>query len=107
MLKFFEDDGSKTNFILNVLLLLDISQWKIKSLDKLVEKFENYLEGSIQDNRLLLSYNPMMSIALSADLLTNIAKRKRFTDRCEGIKADLLELGRIYNEKIDEPAYYE
>ena len=69
--------------------------------------FENYLESSIQENRLLLSYNPMMSIALTADLLTNIAKRKRFTDRCKDIKDGLLELGRIYNEKIDDPAYYE
>ena len=32
MLTFFELDGSKTNFILNVLLLLDISLWKIMYL---------------------------------------------------------------------------
>lgn len=69
--------------------------------------FENYLSGSIQENRLLLSYNPMMSIALTADLLTNIAKRKRFSDRCTAIKSGLLDLGKIYNSKIDDPAYYE
>ena len=28
ILTFFEEDGSMTNFILNVLLLTDIAQWK-------------------------------------------------------------------------------
>ena len=32
ILTFFETDGSMTNFILNVLLLTDIAQWKPQSL---------------------------------------------------------------------------
>ena len=80
MLTFFKLDGSKTNFILNVLLLLDISLWKIRYLDQLIAMFDNYINAPFQENRLLLSYNPMMSIALTADLLTNIARRKRFAD---------------------------
>ena len=107
MLLLFEKDGSKTNFFLNVLLLLDISLWKIKYLDKLIEMFNNYVSEPYNTNRLLLSYNPMMSIALTADLLTNIARRKRFADQCRSMTEELLELGRIYNEKIDNEEYYE
>ena len=49
----------------------------------------------------------MMSIALTADLLTNIARRKRFADECFSMKEQLLSLGKIYNEKIDDDVYYE
>ena len=37
ILSFFERDPSKTNFILNVILLTDISQWKTTLLEKLIE----------------------------------------------------------------------
>lgn len=43
--------------------------------------FENFAGESYDKNRLMLSYNPMMSIALSADLLTKIGNgRRRFKD---------------------------
>ena len=45
ILSFFEADGSKTNFILNVLLLTDITQWKTKFLEELLSLFEEYTEG--------------------------------------------------------------
>lgn len=35
--------------------------------------FDNFASESYENNRLLLSYNPLMSIALTADLLENIA----------------------------------
>ena len=70
MLTFFENDGSKTNFILNVILLTDISQWKTNLLDKLLELFASYTEE--ESKVLLLSYNPLMTIALTCDLLVKI-----------------------------------
>ena len=45
MLAFFKDDASKTNFILNVLLLTDIALWKQRFLEELIELFELYTEG--------------------------------------------------------------
>jgi hypothetical protein len=39
--------------------------------------FDNFASETFENNRLLLSYNPMLSIALSADLLTKIAKSRR------------------------------
>jgi len=43
--------------------------------------FENFSNESFDKNRLMLSYNPMMSIALSCDLLQKIGDgRRRFKD---------------------------
>ena len=39
MLSFFKNDGSKTNFILNVILLTDISGWKPNLLEELLDIF--------------------------------------------------------------------
>ena len=65
--------------------------------------FENVTGESYDKNRLMLSYNPMMSIALSADLLTKIGDgRRRFKDQCMNLKADILELGKVFNSKHDE-----
>lgn len=87
--------GSKTNFLLNTLLLTDISEWKDKYLQKLISMFKELIEEKYENNRLLLSYNPLMSIALSAELLTKISKeRVRFANVCRGLKNELLELGK-------------
>ena len=46
MLSFFQTEGSKTNFILNVLLLTDISLWKPDYLDELLLIFDEcYIQG--------------------------------------------------------------
>ena len=46
MLSFFTEDGSKTNFILNVLMLTDITLWKTPYLEELIVIFEDYLESN-------------------------------------------------------------
>jgi hypothetical protein len=50
----------------------------------------------------------MQCIALSCELLVNIAtSRKRFENECMGLKDELLELGKVFNSKIDDEKYYE
>ena len=101
-------DGCRTNFLLNVLLLIDISMWKNKHLKELLQVFEDYVEKSYEQNFLLLSYNPFMSIALTAELLRHIAKnRKRFENECKKICDDILALGKMYTSKIEDEKYYE
>lgn len=100
--------GSKTNFILNTLILADISVWKNKHLLMLIEMFRNFTDGLFEDNRLLLCYNPLLIIALSAELLTLIGKsRQKFTNECNALKDKLLYLGKMYTSKIDDEDYYE
>ena len=100
--------GSKTIFLLNILILTDVSLWKNYQLMDLIEMFRNFTEEtSLEENRLLLTHNPLMSIALSCELLIIIANsRKRFDNECNGLKDDLLELGKIYNSKIDDEEYF-
>lgn len=99
-------DGSKTNFILNVLHLVGIDEWKNEQIKQLIELFENFTSGNYLENRLILSYNPLMSIALTAEILTKIANsRKRYRDRCNNMLIGLLELGKTYAYKLDEDLY--
>lgn len=104
----FMKQGSKTVFILNTLILADITVWKNKHLIMLIDMFRNFTEGAFEENRLLVCYNPLLCIALSAELLTKIANsRKKFTNECNGLKARLLALGKMYNSKIDDETYFE
>ena len=101
MLSFFKNDGSKTNFILNVILLTDISGWKPNLLEELLSIFETYNEE--ESKVLLLSYNPLMTIALTCDLLVKIGEAKKmFRDQCTEMLEDLLSLGEIYSGKVEE-----
>lgn len=75
----FMDQGSKTNQMLNTLILIDIEVWNNEQLQSLIEKFDNFIEESFDTNNLMLSENPLMSIALSAQLLERISiSKKRF-----------------------------
>jgi hypothetical protein len=50
----------------------------------------------------------MMSIALTADLLTKIASgRRRFLDECTNLKNDILALGKVFNAKIEDEEFYQ
>ena len=69
--------GAKSNFLLNTLLLIDISVWSFDQAAELIEKINDLGDTSIvNDNNLLLSNNPLMSIALSCELLDNIGSKK-------------------------------
>jgi len=54
--------GSRTNYLLNILALVDLSIWKNQHLKELVEVLDEYESNPLDQNRLLLSYNPIMSI---------------------------------------------
>ena len=70
------EDGAKTNLILNVLLLIDIGVWSFDATVDLILSIEALYEKAEIENKLLLSNNPLMSIALSSELLSNIGDAK-------------------------------
>jgi len=90
-----------------VLLLTDISVWgniQMKMLMDTLGKFADGYDGS----NLILSYNPMMTIALTAEILATMGKqRRRFQEPCSSLVESLLQLGRYYSDKIDDQEYYE
>lgn len=79
------EEGYRTNFMMNVLTLIDVSVWKNKQLDRLIGILNDYVEET-EKNRLLLSPNPLMSIALACELLGTIGKsRRKFENECNRI----------------------
>ena len=91
------EDGSKTNFILNTLNMVDISVWDNSKIELLLEKFTNFVEEIFADNKLLMSYNPLMSIALSAELCSKISNaREKFKNDASGLRDDILDLGATF-----------
>jgi len=93
--------GSRTNYLLNVLNLVDLSIWKNQHLKELIGVIDEYESNPMEENRLLLSYNPIMSICLAAEILTKIAiSRRKLENECKRIKTSLLALGRMYSSKV-------
>lgn len=81
------NQGYRTSFLLNIVILIDISVWKNKHLKELVEIINDYVEENYDKNRLLLSPNPLMSIALAAEILNKVANsRRKFENECNKIQ---------------------
>ena len=79
-------DGYQTNFLLNILTLIDISVWKNKHMKDLIDIMNDYVEETYDKNRLLLSPNPLMSISLASELLTKVGEnRRKFENECTRI----------------------
>ncbi len=78
--------GYRTNFLMNILTLIDISVWKNKHLKELIDVINDYVEENYDKNRLLLSPNPLMSIALASEILNKVASsRRKFENECNKI----------------------
>jgi hypothetical protein len=76
-------EGYRANFLMNILVLIDISVWKNKYMKELIDILNEYAEDPYDKNKLLLSPNPLMTIALAAYMLDNISDaRKKFENEC-------------------------
>ena len=75
-----------TNILLNILVLIDISVWLPENIELLLDKFDSYVTENYDTNSLMLSNNPLLSFALTAELLLQIAEaKKKFTSRCNDL----------------------
>jgi hypothetical protein len=64
------DGGTRTELIFNVLLFSDFGRWEQPMLKRLFEILKEIVEVKQQQkNRILLCYNPVMTIALAAQFL--------------------------------------
>ncbi len=77
--------------------------WKNKHLQEIIACIKGFLDYKYDKNRLLLSSNPILSIALSAEILDIIAiARRKYENECFKIKENLMTLGKMYSSKIDD-----
>ncbi len=66
------------------------------------------MKSSYEQNYLLLSSNPLMSIALSAELLNYIgSSRRRFENECSQRCKSILSLGKMFLSKVEDERYFE
>lgn len=101
-------EGYRTNFLMNILILIDISVWKNKHMKELIDIFNQFVEDSNEKNNLLLSPNPIMTICLACEILIMIInERKKFDNECSRVIMQLLELGKMYSNKIENENFYE
>jgi len=55
-------------------------------MQELINSFDNFIGEKYDTNNLLMSYNPMMTIALTSEVLIRISNtRRRFLDLCKGM----------------------
>lgn len=100
--------GSNTIYYLNILTMIDISLWKTSKLKELLHIFEAYGNQGFEKNQVLLTYNPLMTIALTCEVLTQIQKnRKKLENQATKAKTNLLSLGQMYSSKIEDEEFYE
>lgn len=77
-------------------------------MKELIDIITDYVEENYDKNRLLLSPNPVMSIALAAEILKKIATaRRKFENECIKVKGQLMSLGKMYSSKIEDEVFYE
>lgn len=89
------------------MILTDVSLWKNDPLSRLIANFSQFGEDTYECNSLLQSSNPLLCIALSCELLQIIGNsRKRFENECNDLMGDLLDLGKVFNSKIEEQDYH-
>ena len=68
----------------------------------------DYVEEVYYKNTLMLSYNPLQTIALASEILQKVgSNRRKFENECRKIKDKLLHLGKIYSAKIEDEKFYE
>lgn len=75
---------------------------------ELLSVFDSYTTEPHPNNLLLLSSNPLLSLALTAELLDYMASHRRmFENECRKVAEEVLSLGKMLLSKIEEERYYE
>ena len=94
---------AKTEFVLNILIFADFSNgWNQLILQDLIDCIEEISQNDHEQNRIVLSYNPILTICLSCIHLQSIGKSiSYFKHRSHTISMSLLDLGIEIIASID------
>ena len=66
---------AKTEFYLNILLFADFSRWPQRDLDLFITCLEEITSEAHEKNRIVLSYNPILTICLASCHLESIGEK--------------------------------
>jgi len=74
---------AKSELILNVLLFSDFTRWETIKMKTLLGMLEEMISEEHEQNRIMLCYNPIMTIALACEFLDKISSNKNiFRHEC-------------------------
>lgn len=85
---------SKTEFLLNILIFTDFSRWPQTDLNTFIDHLDEMTGEPHEQNRIVLSYNPILTICLACLHLRDIGNSiSLFKHRGQTMSDSLLELG--------------
>ena len=94
---------AKTELVLNVLIFADFSRWRQQQLREFIDFLTEMSGESHEQNRILLSYNPIQTICLACCHLKSIGEKvAMFAHEGNTLAADLLDLGAKLIENMEE-----
>jgi hypothetical protein len=95
---------AKTELILNTLIYADFSVWSQKPLRELIDYLtETVNTMSAQQNRIMLTYNPILTICLSCINLKSIGKSIAvFSHEVNSLIEQLLTFGEVIISEMDK-----
>jgi len=89
--------------VLNVLLYADFSIWPQTQLKQVIDYLGEISQMSAAQNRILLAYNPILTICLSCLVLSSIGKAiAAFLSEADNLKNDLISLGSKIVENMED-----
>lgn len=81
--------------MLNCLIFAEFTNWKQQNQEAIIDIIDEMIGDSpVEQNRILIAYNPIQTICLSCQLLNSIAKSvSLYAHRCHTTINDLQDLG--------------
>lgn len=94
---------AKTELVLNVLIFADFSRWPQRDLRDFIDYVSEITSMGHEQNRILLTYNPILTICLACNHLTAIGRSiSVFAHEGAGLCEEMLDLGSKLIENMAE-----
>jgi hypothetical protein len=68
-------DGERFLYVMNVLLYTDFRKWTLHQIKELVNIGSSIIFKNIESNYLLITYNPILALALYVEYLKEVIAR--------------------------------
>lgn len=95
--------GTKTELILNVLMYMNLMKWTRVQIQRLVSHFSSMVSESHERNPITISYNPILVVTLSCELIKFIENHfLSLKHECRIVKGRMLKMGDKILDNFDD-----
>ena len=93
---------TKTELVLNVVGFCEFSRWGQHFIRKFIDCVAEIVNAGYEKNRILLTCNPALAIALASEYLQDIGRYMRvFRRECDDLVKNMLDLGNKIVENFE------